>query len=122
MSGYLRIKRLVPWNISACTSGQRIPSSKHLARYFRLVPRGYTRQHCGVFPEAGVAVRAMTYGGRNNTYCESVNEFLAWHDFHACQPIDEIHFLLDIRGITFDTQCEKANSASAPECKQADTL
>lgn len=56
------------------------------------------------------------------TYRKSINKFLAWHNPHTLQTVDEIQLFTDLSCITLDAKGEEAACATAAKAEHRDTL
>lgn len=56
------------------------------------------------------------------TYRKTINKFLAWHDRHTLQTVDEIQLFTDLRCITLDAKGKEAACATAAKAEHGDTL
>ena len=67
-------------------------------------------------------LRALKPAVKATTYRKTVNKFLAWHNLHTLQTVDEIQLFTDLRCITLDAKGEEAARATASKAEHRDTL
>lgn len=71
-----------------------------------------------IVSQMGTSVPAVN----TSTYRQSINKFLAWHDLHALQTVEEIQLFTELRCITLDAKGEKAARAATAKREHRDTL
>ena len=62
------------------------------------------------------------YQPQTSTYRQGVDEFLAWHNLHTFQAVDEIKLFTYHRGVTLDTDGEEAACAATTIGIHSDTF